>query len=83
MKVTVCVMTKHLMVSTLVDVQDLRDGVNGEKNVDLRGKKTELCVSAAKSCSHMTRNDSKMPLRKTFSLHSSAAAVPDSSHVSL
>lgn len=53
------------------------------KNADLRRKRTELCVSAAKSCSHMTRKDSKMPLRKTFCLYSSTVAVRNSCHVKL
>lgn len=55
----------------------------GGKNVDLRGKRTELCVPAAKSCSHMTRKDSKMPLRKTFCLYSATVAARNSCHVKL
>lgn len=54
-----------------------------KKRVDLRGERTELCVSAAKSCSHMTTKDSKMPLRKTFRLYSSTVAVRNSCHVKL
>lgn len=80
--VTVCVMTKQASDVFHFDLNP-RPGWRSKwkKTVDLRGERTVHRLSVAKSCSHMTTKDSKMPLRKTFCLYSPTVAVRNSCHV--